>query len=208
MKRSVRWTLLASVITALAMFVAACGSSSSSSSIEQQQQVVRHAGQGRRCTQGKKGGKLTYLAASDVDYLDPGQTYYTFGFMVQNAVNRALYSFKPDNSVKPVPDLAEGEPQISADKQDHHGQDQARASSTPRRSTARSRPPTSSTRSSVPSRRTSPAATPVRTSVDRRRSQGRYAARIKPISGIKTPDDNTIVFKLKEPQAPLVSRRS
>ena len=28
---------------------------------------------------GKAGGKLTVLASADVDYLDPGQTYYTFG---------------------------------------------------------------------------------------------------------------------------------
>src|SRR6478752_8981098 len=114
MKRSVRWTLLASVITALAMFVAACGSSSSSSSTSSKSSGTQDKAGG--VTEGKKGGKLTYLAASDIDYLDPGQDYYTFGFMVQNAVNRALYSYKPDNSVKPVPDLAEGEPQISADK--------------------------------------------------------------------------------------------
>lgn len=43
---------------------------------------------------GKKGGVLTYLAAGDVDYLDPGQEYYTFGAMVTYATNRTLYSFK------------------------------------------------------------------------------------------------------------------
>ena len=35
--------------------------------------------------------------------------------MVQYAVNRTLYSFKPDDSVKPVPDLATGPPEISSD---------------------------------------------------------------------------------------------
>src|ERR671937_2378047 len=65
---------------------------------------------------GAAGGRLTVLAAGDVDYLDPGLDYYTFGYMVQYAVNRPLYSFKPDNSEKPVPDLATGEPQISSDK--------------------------------------------------------------------------------------------
>jgi peptide/nickel transport system substrate-binding protein len=64
---------------------------------------------------GKKGGKVTFLAAADVDYMDPGQTYYTFGYTVQYAVNRPLYSFKPDDAETPVPDLAEGEPQISRD---------------------------------------------------------------------------------------------
>jgi peptide/nickel transport system substrate-binding protein len=28
----------------------------------------------------KKGGKLTMLGSSDVDYVDPGHTYYTFGY--------------------------------------------------------------------------------------------------------------------------------
>jgi peptide/nickel transport system substrate-binding protein len=62
------------------------------------------------------GGDLTMLASSDVDYLDPGHTYYTFGEMVTLATNRPLYSFRPDDAQHPVPDLAAAEPQISADK--------------------------------------------------------------------------------------------
>ena len=64
---------------------------------------------------GKPGGKLTVLWADDVDFLDPGLTYYTFGSMVQYAVNRTLYSYKPDDSEKPIPDLATGQPEISPD---------------------------------------------------------------------------------------------
>jgi peptide/nickel transport system substrate-binding protein len=59
-------------------------------------------------------GGATFLAAGDVDYLDPGQTYYTFGYMVTYAVNRPLYSFKPGQA-DPVPDLAAGAPEISPD---------------------------------------------------------------------------------------------
>src|SRR4051794_7928480 len=62
------------------------------------------------------GGNLTMLASSDVDYLDPGHTYYTFGEMVTLATNRPLYSFKPDDALHPVPDLAAAQPQISADQ--------------------------------------------------------------------------------------------
>jgi peptide/nickel transport system substrate-binding protein len=61
------------------------------------------------------GGNLTMLASSDVDFLDPGHTYYTFGEMVTLATNRPLYSFKPDDALHPVPDLAADQPQISAD---------------------------------------------------------------------------------------------
>jgi peptide/nickel transport system substrate-binding protein len=63
-----------------------------------------------------RGGNLTMLAETDVDYLDPGHTYYTFGEMVTLATNRPLYSFRPDDAQHPVPDLAAADPQISADK--------------------------------------------------------------------------------------------
>ena len=44
-------------------------------------------------TNAKQGGTLTVLSSGDVDYIDPGQDYYQFGYMVQYAVNRTLYSF-------------------------------------------------------------------------------------------------------------------
>ncbi|WCB96713.1 Periplasmic oligopeptide-binding protein [Baekduia alba] len=61
-------------------------------------------------------GNLTMLASSDIDFLDPGHTYYTFGEMVTLATNRPLYSFKPDDALHPVPDLAADQPLISADQ--------------------------------------------------------------------------------------------
>jgi peptide/nickel transport system substrate-binding protein len=67
--------------------------------------------------EGKQGGDLTFLAAADVDYMDPGQTYYTFGYMVQYVVNRPLYSYSPEDTDTARPDLAEGDPQISEDNQ-------------------------------------------------------------------------------------------
>ena len=36
--------------------------------------------------------------------------------MVAYPTQRTLYCFKPEDSTKPVPDLAEGDPEISADK--------------------------------------------------------------------------------------------
>ena len=63
----------------------------------------------------KKGGDLSVLYAADVDNIDPGITYYQYGFLVAYATQRPLYSFKPGDAEKPVPDLAEGEPQISKD---------------------------------------------------------------------------------------------
>src|SRR3954469_4444046 len=104
-----RWTMAA--LAAVALVGAGCGSDSGGGG--------GSAGSGSTggtpIGEGKQGGAVTYLAAADVDYLDPGQTYYTFGFMVHYAVNRPLYSFKPDDSAKPVPDLADGDPEISDD---------------------------------------------------------------------------------------------
>jgi peptide/nickel transport system substrate-binding protein len=65
--------------------------------------------------QGKKGGKLTVLSAGDVDYMDPGTTYYTYAIGIMNAMHRGLYAYLPGSTEQPVPDLADGDPQISND---------------------------------------------------------------------------------------------
>jgi peptide/nickel transport system substrate-binding protein len=65
--------------------------------------------------QGKKGGKLTVLSGGDVDYMDPGQTYYTYAIGIMNAMHRGLYTYPPGPTSEPVPDLADGEAEISPD---------------------------------------------------------------------------------------------
>src|SRR5688500_2204664 len=101
-----RW---AAVVAALALAASGCGGSDEGSGPEGGSESSGAP------IKGKKGGKVTFLAAADVDYVDPGQSYYTFGYTVQYAVNRPLYSFEPDDAETPVPDLAEGEPEISDD---------------------------------------------------------------------------------------------
>jgi peptide/nickel transport system substrate-binding protein len=64
---------------------------------------------------GKRGGTATFVSGSDVDFVDPGMTYYHLGFMVEFAVNRALYQFTPDSGTDPADDLADRPPQISED---------------------------------------------------------------------------------------------
>ena len=58
--------------------------------------------------EGKKGGEVTVLSAGDVDYVDPGQTYYVFGLMIHNAVNRGLYTYKPGDREQPFANDALG----------------------------------------------------------------------------------------------------
>ena len=150
---------------------------------------------------GKQGGTLTFLAAGDVDYLDPGQTYYTFGYhgRLRDATG-TLYSFKPDDSRQAGPGpRRRRRREISTDNKtitvkikqgvkyapagQPRGQDRGHQ--------VRHRARLLQARS--------PAATRARTSA---RSSARpdkpNSGDVKPISGIKTPDDHTIVFKLKD----------
>jgi peptide/nickel transport system substrate-binding protein len=62
-----------------------------------------------------QGGRLTVLAGGDVDSVDPGVTYYTFGLMVTGATQRALLGSPPTAGGATVPDLAEALPDVSPD---------------------------------------------------------------------------------------------
>src|SRR5918997_4781308 len=68
-----------------------------------------------RPTEGARGGKLTVLSAGDVDFLDPGKSYYVYAIGIINALHRSLYSYPPAETSEPVPDLAADDPEISAD---------------------------------------------------------------------------------------------
>jgi peptide/nickel transport system substrate-binding protein len=197
MTRSTLRPLLASVVAALALVVAACGGSDSGSSTGSSS-----SGGGSAASQetgGKQGGVLKQLGSTDVDYLDPGHTYYTAGYQVAYPTQRTLYSFKPDNSTDPVPDLATGKPEISSD---------LKTITVHIRKGVKFSPPVNRAVTSKD----------VKYAFDRFFSAnvgGQYASYfssiegapstptkgVKSISGITTPDDQTIVFKLKEPQA-------
>jgi peptide/nickel transport system substrate-binding protein len=203
MRRSVRWTLFASVVVALAMFVAACGGDDNDNGGGG---ASKTATTQTKIAEGKKGGNLTYVAAGDVDYLDTGQTYYTFGYMVAYSTNRMLYSFKPTDSVKPVPDLATGEPEISADNKTitvHIKKGVKYAPPVNREVTTKDIKYAFERAFSkeVPSGYAGAYFSSIVGTPEKPNSGD-----IKPISGIETPDDQTIVFKLKDANAPMVSQ--
>jgi peptide/nickel transport system substrate-binding protein len=97
------------VAAVASLAVAGCGGGSDSGSTSGGNQPTSPA-QGA-----KKGGDLTLLYNADVDNIDPGITYYQYGFNVAYATQRPLYSYKPDDATNAQPDLAEGPPQIAPD---------------------------------------------------------------------------------------------
>jgi peptide/nickel transport system substrate-binding protein len=109
MRRSA-WTIGATVLAALSLGVAACGGSDNSSSGDNK------ADTGTKVPEkAKTGGKLTVLWTGDVDHIDCGQTYYQMGNFICNATQKQLYAYKPDDGATMVPDLADGDPQVSED---------------------------------------------------------------------------------------------
>src|SRR3954465_4741726 len=107
MRRSRLTALLA--VACVAALAAGCGSSGSSSSSSSSAPTSAPAS-------AKKGGTLTMLSSGDVDNkLDPGYSYYQFDFILDNDLHRTLMRYKPNDTDKPSPDLAESEPTVSDD---------------------------------------------------------------------------------------------
>jgi peptide/nickel transport system substrate-binding protein len=107
MRRSFNWTLILGALLALTLGVAACGGDDGGDD-------EQGATQGTPA-EGKRGGKLIALWASDVDYIDPGMTYYQVGNIITRATQSSLYLPKVDDATTPEPILAESDPQISED---------------------------------------------------------------------------------------------
>ena len=104
---------------ALAFVVSACGSddddsdtSSSGSGIPEE-----FVGPTEAPDDAAEGGDLKVIAAGDVDYIDPGASYYQFTYMINNAGHRQLLTWGPDDVEEPTPDGAEDYPEVSDDGQ-------------------------------------------------------------------------------------------
>ncbi|MCW3013799.1 MAG: hypothetical protein JWO02_891 [Solirubrobacterales bacterium] len=195
--RMLRLTL-AGGVGALALGVSACGSSNDKSSST----AAKPGTPAKAPTEGKQGGVLTQLGASDVDYLDTGHTYYTGGYQVAYATNRMLYSFKPGEET-PTADLADGDPVISAD---------AKTVTVKLKPGIKFAPPVNRVITSKD----------VKYAFERSFSKnvgGQYTfyfaaiqgapkkptTGVQPISGLETPDDNTLVIKLSTAAAPSIA---
>jgi peptide/nickel transport system substrate-binding protein len=107
MRRSSSRTTLLGALLCLSLFAAACGGGDGGSAEPGNDQGTP--------AQGKQGGKLVALWAGDVDFIDAGMTYYQMGQQVTRAIHRTLYTPQVDDATVPVPDFAESDPQIAED---------------------------------------------------------------------------------------------
>jgi peptide/nickel transport system substrate-binding protein len=152
----------------------------------------------------KKGGTLTVMAESDIQFMDPGTMYYQFDYMVlAQPGHRALYGWKAGDT-KPVPDLATALPEVS---------DGGRTLRIPIRRGVRFSPPVNREVTSAD----------VKYAIERiflEQVQNGYAStyfagiegneeftkgEADEVKGIETPDPQTIVLKLTEPSPALAS---
>lgn len=150
----------------------------------------------------KKGGTLTVMAESDIQFMDPGAMYYQFDYMVlAQPGHRALYGWKAGEK-KPVPDLATAAPEVS---------DGGRTIKITLRKGVKFSPPVNREATSAD----------VKYAIERLflpQVQNGYATsyfagivgneeftegKAKEVKGIETPDPQTIILKLKEPSGVL-----
>lgn len=150
-----------------------------------------------------RGGVLTELASSDVDYLDPGHSYYTAGYQIIGATQRTLYSFVPGDAHTPVPDLAAGPPELSPDR---------RTVTVRLRAGVRFAPPVNRAVRAADvkyaierafSRNVGGQYTFYFTAIDG--APSRATRGVRAIAGIQAPDDRTLVLHLRRPVAPSIA---
>ena len=186
------------VVIGVAMIAAGCGSSNKSSTSSGSKAAATAP------TGAKKGGTLTMIASGDVDNnLDPGYSYYQYDFILDNDLHRTLYRYKPNDTTKPSPDLADGEPTISSD---------GKTITVKIKSGIKFSPPVNRAVTSAD----------VKYAMERDflpqvgngyansywpdiiGAKDMASGKAKSIKGITTPDDQTLVIKLDRPVAPIV----
>jgi peptide/nickel transport system substrate-binding protein len=153
-----------------------------------------------------KGGTLKILSAGDVDHIDPGEAYYSFTYEITRPTQRYLLATKP-GTTQLEPDLAAAMPTVSKD---------GKTVTVKLKKGVRFSPPVNRAVTSAD----------VKYAIERGFATsvangyaGAYFAVIKgapttppqfpqPISGITTPNKQTIVFHLTQPEAVFVSALS
>jgi peptide/nickel transport system substrate-binding protein len=150
----------------------------------------------------KTGGALKVLAAESLQNLDPGGTYFQVDYQVVFATQRPLYSYAPDDPQTPKPDLADGEPVVSADAKTVT----VRIKRGVRFSPPVSREVTSADVKYAFERALNPSVANGYFGTYFGDIVGADSGKGGPLAGITTPDDHTIVFKLTKPTGATVAK--
>src|SRR3954452_17898914 len=211
-KMRMRWLRLAlpaSTLVVLVGVLSSCGGSSSSSTtsgssqIPSEFQAVTSAP-----SDAKSGGHLTVLAEGDIDYMDPGAAYYQFTYQMDEATQRGLLGWQPAD-VQPSPDLADGPPDISSDNKTvtFHLRSGVKFSPPVDREVTSKDVKYAIERSIMPGVANGYTSTYLSALDGLKEAQAavKKDPTVAPnISGIQTPDDQTIVFKLTQPESAVV----
>ncbi len=194
---------LALTVPGLALGLSACGSgnetATGSSSIKAPPGVKTPRTES--VTGAVKGGTLTVLNHEDFEHLDPGQAYSSVDYEAVYATQRPLYSYKPNNYGAPVPDMASGQPEISANRKQVTVHIRTGVHFSP----PVNREVTSADVAYAIERGANPNVANPYFSTYFGSLAGAKNASGGAIPGIATPNKNTIVFKLEEPKAPILA---
>ena len=194
-----RWSawksVLLAVMAALALGMSACGDDDDEGG---------GAGTVGKPIKGKQGGDLTVMYAGDVDNIDPAVAYYQYSFNVMYATQRPLYNYKPDDQANPVPDLAADKPQIT---------DGGRTVTVKIKKGIKFSPPvdrevtTADVKYAIERGFTKNVPSGYATAYwgDLEGVKAFQDGKADEITGIQTPDDQTIVFKLTKPRGAVLA---
>lgn len=120
MRQMLLRAILLGTVAVASLALAACGSdgsseSSSSDSGSTDSAQAEFEAPTEAPEDAQEGGELTVIAASDVDYIDPGAQYYQFSYMISAATQSTLVGWAPDDVEQPTPLLATDLPTVSDD---------------------------------------------------------------------------------------------
>jgi peptide/nickel transport system substrate-binding protein len=210
--RRLRLLLPVPILIVLAGVLSSCGSSGSSTSGSSSSASSAIPSQFQAPTaapsDAKSGGHLTVLSEGDIDYMDPGAAYYQFTYMMDEATQRGLMGWQPADT-QPSPDLADGPPDVSSDNKTvtFHLRSGVKFSPPVNREVTSKDVKYAIERSIMPGVANGYTATYLGALEGLKQAQAavKKDPTVAPnISGIQTPDDHTIVFKLTQPQSAVV----
>jgi peptide/nickel transport system substrate-binding protein len=117
MRRVLYWLLIPALVLTFALGLAACGDDDEGGDGDDGGGLTADDFPAPTAPpdDAKKGGTLTIVNAGDIDFLDPGATFYQNSYIFSFATQRTILGWPPDETEAPQPDLAESEPEISED---------------------------------------------------------------------------------------------